>query len=65
MILDHTVCNVKCINRQRMLTNGYMFENKVIKQKISISINNDIDAIGVSNWIYTNVGSKLKKTPRC
>lgn len=48
-----------------MLTNGYMFENKVIKQKISISINNDIDAIGVSNWIYTNVGSKLKKTPRC
>ena len=39
-----------------MLTNVYMFENKVIKQKISISINNDIDAIGVHNWIYTNVG---------
>ncbi|MFN8430547.1 MAG: hypothetical protein U0V04_11260 [Spirosomataceae bacterium] len=56
MILDHTVCNGECINRQQMLTNVYMFENKVIKQKISISINNDIDAIGVHNWIYTNVG---------
>ncbi len=39
-----------------------MFENEVIKQKMSISINNYIDAIGVSNWRYTYVGSNSEKT---
>ena len=60
MILDHTVCNVKCIYRQRILTNRYMFENEIFKQKMSISINNDVEAIGLLNWIYTNVASNAK-----
>ena len=41
---------------------GYVFENKLFKQKKSINLNNDIDAIMCDNWIYTNVGHNAKKT---
>jgi hypothetical protein len=43
-----------------MLIDGYIFENEIFKQKISISMNNDIEAIGVNNWIYTNVVLNLE-----
>ena len=49
------------INRQQMLKHGYVFDNKLFKQIILINFNNDIEAIGVSNWIYTNVGGYRKK----
>ena len=48
------------INRQQMLKHGYVFDNKLFKQIILINFNNDIEAIGVSNWIYTNVIVNLK-----
>ena len=39
-----------------MSIHGYIYENKLFKQKISINLNNDIDATMCDNWIYTNVG---------
>lgn len=33
MNLDHTVCKMERIDRQRMLKHGYVIENKLFKSK--------------------------------
>ena len=44
-----------------MIIHRYVFENKLFKQKISINLNNDIDATMCDNWIYTNVMPNAKR----